>query len=231
MCKSHKLHVFQTLVTQRLPRRFSSSKTMFPIGLTEVTTLLMARPGSRVQVAGECSSRFPQYFPQAVGVVKIVRRELFFTSHTALCQRFKPGRALQKRHADAASRAITLLRDDDFRSSLKLRIVLLIDLFPENKHNKVSVLLDRARFPEVGKLRPMVAASAFRSAAQLGQSNDRNVQFLGKPFQATGDRRNFLRTVLETLSSSRHELQVIDDDQIESSLCLFQTASLRSHFG
>src|SRR5690242_2422468 len=75
MCKSHKLHDFQTLVTHPVSKRFSSSKTMFPIGLTEVTTVLMARPGSRIQGGDKCGSHSPQYFPQAVGVVKIVSKE------------------------------------------------------------------------------------------------------------------------------------------------------------
>ena len=53
---------------------------------------------------------------------------------------------------------------------------------PVNEQDDVGVLLQGARFAEVGKLGPVVG-SRLRRAAQLRERDDRHVELLGEPFK------------------------------------------------
>src|SRR5215472_9413298 len=133
---------------------------------------------------------------------------------------------------DDAGWAVALLGNDDFSEAFEVGIVFLVNLFAEDERHEVSILLDRTRLAQIGELRAMVAAAAFGCAAQLREGNHRNLQFLGNSLQATRDGRDFLGAVLEALAAyrhSRHELQVIDDQQVKSVL-IFEAARLRTHF-
>jgi len=72
---------------------------------------------------------------------------------------------VQKRKIELADRPVALLGNDDLGQTLELEVVRLIDLFAENKHDDVGILLNRPRFTQIGELRPVVAAPAFGSAA------------------------------------------------------------------
>src|SRR5207253_8229235 len=84
---------------------------------------------------------------------------------------------------------------------------------------------------QVGALRTRIsAASAFGSAAQLRERNHRNAQFFRQSFQSAGNRRDLLRPILITPATAGHELQVIHDEQIESTLRLLQASRFGAHF-
>ncbi len=77
----------------------------------------------------------------------------------------------------------------------------------------------------------MIAAAALGSAAQLRERHHRHLQLLGQRLQPARDRRDFLGAVLEALAADRHrrhELEVIDDEQVEP-LGLAQAARLGAH--
>ena len=99
-----------------------------------------------------------------------------------------------------------MFRDNDLGFALQFGIVLLVDLFAEDEHHEIGVLLGRTRFAQVGELRTMIAATAFRSTTQLRKRNYRNAKFFGKGLQPTRNSRDFLRTVFEALAAARHEL-------------------------
>ena len=76
-----------------------------------------------------------------------------------------------------------------------------------------------------------------RGAAELRERNDRDVQFLGERLQPARDGGDFLRAVFIALAAGRagqrggHELQIVDDDEVEAALLLLQAAGLGAHFG
>ena len=69
-------------------------------------------------------------------------------------------------------------------------IILAVD-----EEHDVGVLLDRARFPEVRQLRPLVLALLDR-AAELRQADHGHVQFLGELLEAAADLRDFLDAII-----------------------------------
>ena len=50
----------------------------------------------------------------------------------------------QEGHLDPADGAIALFGNDDFRTPLQFGVVPLLDVFAEEEHDQVGVLLDRA---------------------------------------------------------------------------------------
>ena len=72
----------------------------------------------------------------------------------------------------------------------------------EHEHDDVGVLLDGARFAEIGKLRPLILA-VFDLARQLRERNDRHGQFLGQRFEARGDLGDLLDAVVAARLASR----------------------------
>ena len=124
----------------------------------------------------------------------------------------KTGRIVEECEVEFADGAVALLGNNDLGAALEVGVVLLVDLFAEDKHNNVGVLLDGAGFAEVGELGAMVAAAAFGSAAELGQSDNGHAQFFGDGFESAGDGRNFLSAILEALAAAGHQLQIIDNE-------------------
>jgi hypothetical protein len=57
--------------------------------------------------------------------------------------------------------------------------------FFAQEHNKVGILLDRTRFAEMVK--GGFGVGFLRFTVQLGQDDDRNLEFHGESFEATGD--------------------------------------------
>src|SRR5256885_17154171 len=143
----------------------------------------------------------------------------------------KPGRTLQESKFDGSGWAVTLFADDEFGHPIQLRIVRLIYLFAEDEGNHVGVLLNRSRFAQVCKLRAVVASpTTFGSAAQLRQRHDRDAQFFRQTLQAARDSRDFLGAVFVALAAAGHELQVIDDNEVQRSLRLQKSPCLGAHF-
>ena len=94
-------------------------------------------------------------------------------------------------------------------------IILAVD-----EQDDVGVLLDRARFPEVGKLRPFVLALLDR-AAELRQADHGHVEFLGELLQAAADLGNFLDAiVVGVLAGALEQLEIIDDHHADALLAL-----------
>src|SRR5208337_5638191 len=58
-------------------------------------------------------------------------------------------------------------------AALEVGVVLLVHLFAKDEGDHVGILLNGARFAQVGKLWPMVAAPALGSAAQVRQRDHR----------------------------------------------------------
>src|SRR5215470_16958242 len=99
----------------------------------------------------------------------MIGRDLLLGANATFSQGLKSGGVLQESQIDAANGPIALLGDNNFRTTLQVGIVLLVDLFAEDEHHKIGILLDRTRFAQVSQLRTVIAAPAFGSAAQLGQ--------------------------------------------------------------
>src|SRR6516164_5292808 len=110
---------------------------------------------------------------------------------------FEAGTRMQKRQLDQSGGAVTLLGDDDFGEAFEVGIIFLVDLFAEDEGDDVGVLLDGARLAQIGELRSMVSTTAFGSAAELRERDDRDLQFLGDRLEAARDGRDLLRAVLE----------------------------------
>src|SRR6202047_4065306 len=89
----------------------------------------------------------------------------------------KPGHLGLESEFDRSRRAVPLLADDDFGLAMHLFHVRLptdeflaslarlsafqIIFLAENKKDYVGILLDRARFAQIGQLRPLVVAAFY----------------------------------------------------------------------
>src|SRR5690349_16809515 len=147
-------------------------------------------------------------------------------------------RLMREPQRHLADRAVALLGDEHFRRAMHLleprlpilipQIVALIALFwaarrlaareiiflAEDEHHHVGVLLDRARFTQVGEHRPLVVA-LLDGARQLRERYNRDVQFLRQRFQAACDLGDFLDAVLGAGVVAPDELEIVDDDAAE----------------
>ena len=75
----------------------------------------------------------------------------------------------------------------------RLAHLVVVFLAVDEQHH-VGVLLDRAGFTQVRKLRPLVVA-AFHLTRQLRQRQDRHVEFLRQRLELGGDLGDFLHAV------------------------------------
>ena len=97
---------------------------------------------------------------------------------------------------------------------------LVIIFLAEHEQHDVGVLLDRAGFAQVRKLRPLVLA-VLDLARQLRQRQDRNVELLGQRLQPRRDFGDLLDAVLAGAAArALQKLHVVDHQQIESALAL-----------
>src|SRR6266568_4938422 len=104
----------------------------------------------------------------------------------------------------------------------------VVELLTVDEAHHVGILLDRARFPEVGELRPPVLAAALlRRARELRDRDPRHVELLGECLQRTGDVGDLLLAVLD-VARPLHELQVVHDHERNIVLGL-QPPCLRAH--
>ena len=72
-----------------------------------------------------------------------------------------------------------------------------------------------------------VSGPRFRSAVELGQDDDRNLEFLGQGFQPGGDFRYFTFTAVGRLFGvGAHELEIVNANSGQSSQIAHDPASL-----
>src|SRR3979411_187182 len=88
------------------------------------------------------------YLPGQSTVIP-VPSQLLIGGHSALNQRLKSGAVFDECHSDLADRTVALLGDNDLGFALDVGIVLLVDLFAEDEHYEVGILLDRTGFTQV----------------------------------------------------------------------------------
>ena len=120
-----------------------------------------------------------------------------------------------------------MFTDDDFGRSLVWRVGV-IHLVAVNEQDHVGILLDSARFAQVGHDRTFVRALLQR-AVQLGQRDHGTTEFFRQAFQAPRNLGN-LRGAVVARRIGRHQLQVIDDDQAQLAALARQTARAGAQF-
>ena len=123
---------------------------------------------------------------------------------------------------DGTDRTVTLLRDDDLRLMRMLRIFIIV-LITIQEHHDIGILLDRTGLSQVGQHRTMIRTLLYRSR-QLGKGDNRTLHLSCNRLQGTGDLRDLLLTALAATSATGHELEVVDDDEVESLFELLLTA-------
>lgn len=123
---------------------------------------------------------------------------------------------------------------------LPLVLVVGVVVGAVKQADHVRVLLDRAGFPQIGHAgNPgFFPGARLRSAVQLGQHDDGNLEFLGQGFQARGYFRDFAFPAVGRLFGvGTHQLEIVhaDDGQLkfflwEFSACwnLLLTSSVRA---
>src|SRR5215217_6805056 len=120
----------------------------------------------------------------------------------------------EERHG--SDRPVALLADNHLglplhRWVLELAVLTLrVHLLAEQEYDEVSVLLDGARFAQVGQHRATLlgAGALLDGAGELRQRNYRHAQLLRQAFEAARDLRHFLLTVLGARRPA-HELEVV----------------------
>ena len=121
------------------------------------------------------------------------------------------GKFALKAETDGSRGPMALLGDDHFSlaagiihfalplhvlvgAGLRFLVLEVIFLAIHEQHH-VRVLLDRARFTEIGELRAFVV-STFDLTRELRKRNDRHSELLGERLQAGGDLGDLLHAVL-----------------------------------
>nr|GEU28419.1 hypothetical protein [Tanacetum cinerariifolium] len=125
-----------------------------------------------------------------------------------------------------ADRAVTLLTDNDFGRSF-IRRVGVVHLVAVQEDDDVRILLDRARFAQVGHDGTFVGALLQR-AVQLRQRDHRAAQLLGQALERAGNLGDLGSPVVAGLGAL-HQLQVVDNDQAELAALARQAARAGAH--
>ena len=108
---------------------------------------------------------------------------------------------------DFSDGAVAVFGDDEFGDISRDEVVFVLDIIIRamEKHDHVGVLLDRARFAEVGEDGTRIITTG-DGAGELSEGDDRDFQFAGELFQAAGDFRDFLDTVAGVAVGALEEL-------------------------
>src|SRR5688500_8600634 len=113
-------------------------------------------------------------------------------------------------------RPVAMLRDLRL-DELYLGVRVLLAVAVEEDHD-VGVLLDAARLPKVGESR-LGGAALLDAARQLGEGNDRDLELARELLETAADLAHLLDPVgVLVRGRCLHELQVVDDDEIEAAL-------------
>ena len=135
-----------------------------------------------------------------------------------------------EREADGADGPVAVLGDDHVCRA-PLRTVFLIPLFFRKRaieeHDDVSVLLDGARFAQIGEDGALTLAR-FDRAGELRERDDGHVHLFRENLEATRDLGDLDLAGFRALVLRLHELQVVDDNE---PLVRFHVAQLPARLG
>src|SRR5690606_34833323 len=87
--------------------------------------------------------------------------------------------------------------------------------------------LQRPRFAKVADRWHLICA-LLGGAVELGQRYDRHIEFFGEQLEGSGELTHLLLAALDLLAA-RQELQVVNDDHLQTVL-LLESATLRADF-
>ena len=94
----------------------------------------------------------------------------------------------------------------------------------------ISILLDSTRLTKVGELRTLAIGiptlqSVLHTTVELGEGDDGDIKLLGQHLEGARDGADLLLSVTEVHTAGIHELQVVDDDDLDLMLT-YETTSL-----
>src|SRR6218665_1598568 len=119
---------------------------------------------------------------------------------------------------------VAVLRDDEVGLA-GAGALLLVGAFAVQQDHHVGVLLERPGFTQIGERRLLVDP-LLGTTVELRQRDDRHLQLLREQLERTRELRDLLLTRLDALARG-HELQVVDDDELQAHL-LLEAAALRA---
>ena len=108
-----------------------------------------------------------------------------------------------------------MLGDDDFGDVLPVGFLFVVVLAVQ-EHDNVGVLFQGAGFPQIGE-HGALDLPRFYAAGELGEGDDGDFEFPGQRFEGAGDFRNLLLAVVAASHAAPlHELEVVDDDEVQA---------------
>src|SRR5262245_19585801 len=100
-----------------------------------------------------------------------------------------------ERDLHLARGSVALLSDDDVGHAISVLGLQTVALGPVEEQDDVGVLLEGARFPEVGELR-LLALARLDGPGELRERDHRHVQLFGERLQRPRDLRDLLLAIL-----------------------------------
>ena len=96
-------------------------------------------------------------------------------------------------------------------------VIKMIVLGAVDEANQVGVLLNRSGLTKVAQLRSLTFHTLTRlyTTVELREGDDGDVQLFGQAFQTAGDDTNLLLAAAERGTLRVHQLQVVDDDDLD----------------
>src|SRR5205807_8728110 len=80
--------------------------------------------------------------PAWISWIGEIETRLFVGPSASLGKRLEACGLFEKCEIQATDWAVPLLGNDDFGAALQVRVILLIDFFPEDEHDQVRILFD-----------------------------------------------------------------------------------------
>src|SRR6516164_6083018 len=134
---------------------------------------------------------------------------------------FKAGQAAAEDELDLVGRTVALFGDEDVgHVALFGRGVEIEEIWAVDEHDDVGVLFDRTGLAEVGELR--AALVALRSAGELAEDEDGDLQLLGEALESAGYAGDLFLAGIKTAASG-DQLQIIDDQESKALVALEAT--------
>ncbi|MPM36485.1 hypothetical protein SDC9_83083 [bioreactor metagenome] len=115
-------------------------------------------------------------------------------------------------------RPVAVLGDDDVGLTDAVGLVLVVVVVAVDEDDYVRVLLQRAGLSQVGHRGALVVA-LLRVSVQLRDRDHRQLQFLGEQLHLPGELGHLQLAGLDLLTGA-HQLQVVENDQLEVVLLL-----------
>ena len=155
--------------------------------------------------------------PQAAVLGEFHQRLIFGVD---LRRTLEPCEALKEGQSDVPSGAIALLGDEEIdrmglhRLSCVGEFLFLFGRLVEQPDD-IGILLDGTGFTQIRQTGFAILV-LLEFAVELGQHDDRHVQLLGQSLHTVGDVGDFLlAVVLGLLGVRMHQLEVVDDDELD----------------